>query len=250
MDRRQIIREGHKMRIALCDDNNEWLETEKQYFACINDSSLLYDAFDSGESLIDEYKRCGCIYDAVLLDMEMNGLDGINTANMIRSMDRRVLIVFVTNHRKYMQKSFECLPFRFLLKPIDFNEFKKLILKLINMVEEDKQALVFNEGRNIIRLLYDEIIFVQSIDHRICIKTINKIYQTYSFQMSKIQEKLSDSRFIKIHKSYIINISYIQQISSRYVIMRGYNHEIPIGNPYKKDLRRRVMLFEERKHLS
>ena len=95
------------------------------------------------------------------------------------------------SHRKYMQKSFECLPFRFLLKPIDFNEFKELILKLINMVEEDKQALVFNEGRNIIRLLYDEIIFVQSIDHRICIKTINKIYQTYSFQMSKIQEKLS-----------------------------------------------------------
>lgn len=239
-----------RVRIALCDDNKDWLDTEVQYINYINDSSLAFDTFSSGEELINKYKSCGCIYDAVLLDMEMNHLDGINTANIIRLMDRCVLIVFVTSHKKYMQKSFECLPFRFLLKPIDFNEFKDIILKLINAVEEDKQALVFNEGRDVIRLLYEEIIFIQSIDHRICIKTVDKVYQTYTFNMSDIQSKLSDNRFVKVHKSYIINISHIQKIASKNVIMRGYNHEIPIGNPYKNELKRRVMLFEERKHLS
>lgn len=239
-----------EMRVALCDDNTDWLATEEEYISCIRDRSLRYDAFASGEALIEAYKQNGCIYDAIFLDMEMNRLDGINTANMIRSMDKSVLIIFVTSHKKYMQKSFECLPFRFLLKPIDFNEFKEVVLKIINTVDENKQTLVFNENRDIIRLLHDEIIFIQCIDHRICIKTVDKVYQTYTYNMASIQNKLNSNCFVKVHKSYIVNINHICKISSKYVTMRGYNHDIPLGNPYREELKHKVMLFEERKHLS
>lgn len=238
-----------EIRIALCDDNKDWLDIEKQYIDCLNDSSIIYDTFESGETLINMYHQKGCIYDIVFLDMEMERLDGINTANMIRSMDRRVLIIFVTSHKKYMQKSFECLPFRFLLKPLDFNGFKTALLKAINSIEDDRQALIFNEGRDVIRLLYEEIIFIESIDHRLCIKTIDKIHQTYSYSMAEIQDKLSDNMFVKVHKSFIVNISYIKKISAKSIVMREYNHDIPVGSPYMKDLKRRVMLFEERKHL-
>lgn len=245
-----MMEEEIKMRIALCDDNIDWLNVEKQYIECLDDSSLIYDTFESGEALMNMYRKKGCIYDIVFLDMEMKCLDGINTANMIRSLDRRVLIIFVTSHKKYMQKSFECFPFRFLLKPLDFKEFKATFLKAINSIEEDRQALAFNEGRDIIRVLYEDIMFIQSIDHRICIKTVDKVYQTYTYSMTEIQDKLNDNRFVKVHKSYIVNISYIEKISNRAVTMREYNHDIPIGSPYIKELKRRVMLFEERKHLS
>lgn len=245
-----MIEEEIKMRIALCDDNMDWLNTEKQYIDSLNDSSLIYDTFKSGETLIDEYKKKGNIYDIIFLDMEMNRLDGINTANMIRSMDRRVLIIFVTSHKKYMQKSFECLPFRFLLKPLDFKEFKSVLLKAINSLEDDRQALSFTEGRDIVRVLYEDILFIQSIDHRLCIKTGDKVYQTYTFNLAEVQERLSDNRFVKVHKSYIVNISYIEKISNKDITLRGYSHPISIGSPYMKDLKRKAMLFEERKHLS
>lgn len=245
-----MIEEEIKMRIALCDDNMDWLNTEKQYIDSLNDSSLVYDTFKNGEALIDEYKKKGNIYDIIFLDMEMNRLDGINTANMIRSMDRRVLIIFVTSHKKYMQKSFECLPFRFLLKPLDFTEFKSALFKAINSLEEDRQALSFTEGRDIIRVLYEDILFVQSIDHRLCIKTVDKVYQTYTFNMAEIQERLVDTRFVKVHKSFIVNISHVQKISNKFITLRGYNHPISVGSPYMKELKRKVLLFEERKHLS
>ena len=238
------------MRIAICDDNKDWLDIEEKYIDCIKDSNLKYDKFDSGEALVDTYREKGCVYDAILLDMEMKQFDGINTANMIRSLDKHVLIIFVTSHKKYMQQSFECLPFRFLLKPVSFNEFKNIILKVINTIEENKQALVFTEGRDMIRLLYEEIIFIQSIDHRICIKTIDKVYQTYNFSMSDIKDKLNDHRFVRVHKSYIINISHIQKVLNKSIIMREYSHEIPLANSYKSELKRSVILFEERKHLS
>lgn len=238
------------MRIALCDDNKDWLETEKEYIDCMNDSTISYDIFESGEELMSVYRSHGSIYDVVFLDMEMNRLDGINTANMIRSIDRSVLIVFVTSHKKYMQKSFECRPFHFLLKPIDFIEFKKIVLALINELEEDKKALVFNENRDIKRLPYEDIVFIQSIDHCIYIKTVDNLHQTYNFKMADIKAKLQDSRFVQIHKSYIINMRYIKQISKKNVTMRGYGHEIPVSLTYREQLKRRVMLYEERKHLS
>lgn len=246
-----MIEEEIKMRIALCDDNTDWLNIEKQYVDSLNDSSLIYDVFNNGEALIDEYKKKGNIYDIIFLDMEMNLLDGINTANMIRSMDRRVLIIFVTSYKKYMQKSFECLPFRFLLKPLDFKEFKDALFQAINSIEEDRQALSFTVERDVIRVLYEDILFIQSIDHRLCIKTVDKVvYQTYTFNMAEIQERLIDTRFVKVHKSFIVNISHIQKISNKFITLRGYNHPISVGSPYMKDLKRKVLLFEERKHLS
>ena len=238
------------MYIALCDDNKDWLETEAKYIECMGDRSISYDKFDSGEKLIDVYNNRGCIYDAVLLDMEMNMINGINTANIIRSKDRRVLIVFVTSHKKYMQQSFECLPFRFLLKPIDFNEFKTVFGHMLNEIEADKRAITFNEGHNTVRLLYEDILFFQSIAHCICIKTVDRLYQTYSLKMSELQAKLNDARFVRVHRSYIINITHIQKINDKTVQLRGYVHDIPVSIRYREELKKRVMLLEERRHLS
>lgn len=127
--------------------------------------------------------------------------------------------------------------------------FKDIVLKLINELEKDKKALVFNEGRDIKRLLYEDIVFIQSIDHCICIKTTDRLYNTYTFKMSDIQSELNDSRFVQVHKSYIINISYIREISKNSVAMMEYSHEIPVSVTRREELIRRIMLFEERKHL-
>ena len=127
--------------------------------------------------------------------------------------------------------------------------FKDIVLKLINELEKDKKALVFNEGRDIKRLLYEDIVFIQSIDHCICIKTTDCLYKTCTFKMSDIQSELNDSRFVQVHKSYIINISYIREISKNSVAMMEYSHERPVSVTRREELIRRIMLFEERKHL-
>ena len=127
--------------------------------------------------------------------------------------------------------------------------FKDIVLKLINELEKDKKALVFNEGRDIKRLLYEDIVFIQSIDLCICIKTTERLYNTCTFKMSDIQSELNDSRFVQVHKSYIINISYIREISKNSVAMMEYSHEIPVSVTHREELIRRIMLFEERKHL-
>ena len=100
------------MNIAICDDNNDYINTLENYIDDLKVKNLEHDVFYSGEELLNEYKNNEANYDAIFMDMEMGELDGIETANLIRQYDRHVIIVFVTSHKKYMQRSFQCMPFR------------------------------------------------------------------------------------------------------------------------------------------
>ena len=94
------------MRIALCDDSRQYLSVLESYADRITQVKIECDVFESGEELVKMFERHGSLYDAVFLDMEMGGMNGLDTANMIRSKDRYAVIFFVTSHKKYMQESF------------------------------------------------------------------------------------------------------------------------------------------------
>lgn len=107
-----------ELNIAICDDNQEYINILEKYILDKNEPEVSCDAFYSGEELVKMYNMGEGNYDVIFLDMEMNILNGIETANIIRKMDKHVIIVFVTSHTKYMQACFECSPFRFLIKPV------------------------------------------------------------------------------------------------------------------------------------
>ena len=236
------------MRIAICDDDKKCIETASRYLEQIGEADFEYDTFPSGEDLLKVYRKSGCVFDAVFLDMEMDGANGINVANEIRNMDRHVIIVFVTSHTKYMQESFVCSPFRFLVKPVSFEDFKKVFFKILDRIEEDKLTLSFSEDRVKVRLLYEDILFLQSINHHTCIQARDKLHTTYT-ALSELAAQLNTNIFVQVHRSYIININYIRAVSKSELFVRGYNHPIPVSDKYRDELERKVFLFEERKRL-
>lgn len=114
------------LNIAICDDNTEHINILEKYLFEISNIKIECDVYQSGESLIDAYKNNVERYDVVLLDMEMEELNGIETANLIREFDEHIIIIFVTSHSEYMKESFQCQPFRFIEKPLDYDELKKI----------------------------------------------------------------------------------------------------------------------------
>ena len=238
------------MRIAICDDDKICVKNTEQYLNCIDEVDFEYDIFYNGEALLKKYREQGHIYDAVFLDMEMGDdkLNGINIANMIHNLDKHVIIVFITNHKKYMIDSFVCTPFRFLVKPVDFETFKKVFFMILEKLDQDKATISFKKGRDKIRLLHEDILFLQSINHNTCIQTKTKIYDTY-MSLSELGNKLNPNVFVQVPRSYIININYIYSISKNRVCIRGYSHSIPISNTYRKNFERKVFLLEEKERL-
>ena len=134
------------MNIAICDDNNDYINTLENYIDDLKVKNLEHDVFYSGEELLNEYKNNEANYDAIFMDMEMGELDGIETANLIRQFDRNVIIVFVTSHKKYMQRSFQCMPFRFLIKPINFSDFEEVFREVCIKLDDDPETFIFLEN--------------------------------------------------------------------------------------------------------
>lgn len=149
------------MRIAICDDEREDIKHLADFF----DAHLGYDVdwepYPNGEKLVADYTR-GERYDALFIDMEMDDMNGIETAKAVRALDRRVVIIFVTSHRKYMQESFDCLPLQFIVKPASQKELEKALRTIQKRLDEERVAINFYDNKRPIRLYCDEILYCES----------------------------------------------------------------------------------------
>lgn len=94
------------MRIALCDDVYHEIEDIEKYLVANKED---VDYFQNGEALIEAYEKQHQCYDVVFLDLEMKSeKEGFQIADVLKSIDDTVLIVFVTSHRQYVYESFKC----------------------------------------------------------------------------------------------------------------------------------------------
>ena len=132
------------MKIAVCDNDYFFVNIVEEYLERLGDIDDC-EVFLNGEDLLRAFNQ-GESYDVIFLDIEMDGVDGIDVANIIRKLDKCVLIVFITSYKEYMQRSFECLPFRFLLKPLVFDDFRKVYNEIYERVINDNETLVFYEN--------------------------------------------------------------------------------------------------------
>lgn len=232
------------MKIAFCDDNQFFLflyeEMIKTFSATI--SNIEFDEFDSGNALINQYKMAERPYDIIFLDIEMGDLNGIETAKKVREYDENVMIVFVTGHTKYVYESFEVTPFRFLIKPIDFDKLKEVLVAAYNKIKNEDKFLYFTVDRNLIRLACSDIYYLESRKRVLLIHTKSSVYRAYE-KLVTYEAPLYQKDFIAIHKSYIINLNHIIEFNVTTLTMVN-GDIIPIS-----DFRRKYVKEEHLKYM-
>lgn len=235
------------MNIAICDDNHEHINIMEKYIFGTGLSDINCDAFFSGEELVKMYNIGEGNYDVIFLDMEMNALNGIETANIIRKTDKHVIIVFVTSHTKYMQSCFECSPFRFLIKPVSNEDFDKAFSDILKKLSEERTTFVFTENRNKIRLFCEDIIYFECQAHYIHIHTKDKIHKICK-TMAELYDSIDKAMFIQVHKSFIINLNHIREIKETELVLYDADKVIPISRTFKKQVATAFINFKERKY--
>ena len=219
------------VNIAICDDNIEHISILEKYLFEISNIKIKCDAYQSGESLVNAYKNNIERYDVVFLDMEMKELNGIETANLIREFDEHIIIVFVTSHSEYMKESFQCQPFRFIEKPLDYDELKKVFS--------------FTENKTKVRLFCDDILYCESQAHWVWINTKDKSYKICK-TLSDLYEQLDKEMMFQVHKSFIVNFNYIFTIKESNIQLYHCDKLIPISRSYKKAFLEEYTNFTER----
>ena len=231
----KFVGEGKRMfRIAVCDDEKHFRKRIREILIdYLDKNGILYeiDEFESGKDFISLGINLAK-YNIVFLDINMDELDGMETAQKIRKVSNDVFIVFVTAFITCALQGYSVGAVRYILKNnVNFTELifecmDAISIKMNYVVK--KKEFSFNEGTKMVSL--ERLLYIESRLHKlefyIMEDTLSK-YSLYS-KLDEMEKELEGNDFIRIHQSYLVNMKHIAKVS-RYeaLLNNGITLEIP-----------------------
>lgn len=230
------------INIAVCEDEKETQLLIVDYIEDIlKNISIEYEIqkYLSGEELLESNLKD---IDILFLDIKMEKLNGMDTARKIRKVDNGMEIIFITSLIDYVQEGYEVRAYRYLLKPIEFEELKKHMLTCIKDIEINKDSYIIIKNKsNTYKIYLNEIKYIEVQKKEMLIHTINKNFDI-RYSLNKIEKELNLSRFIRCHKSFIVNLSHVENIKYNIAILES-GEEIPISRHRYKEVKEKFLKF-------
>lgn len=200
------------IRIAVCDDEVEIAEklsvTIEKVMSEVNEEAKVYSFTDSRKMLETHIK-----FSLIFLDIEMPGLNGIETAQKIREVDSHIQIVYVTNYHDYMRNAYRVHAFDYIQKPIEYASIHTVICDYLKtMRSETNDVIEFTtENSDTILLNANEIITIMCGYKRrtVVVITTEREY-TFKGTITGIYETLDEHEFFMPNRSCIINMSMVK----------------------------------------
>lgn len=205
------------MRIAVCDDENVFLnhicnEIETFYKSL----DIICVPFHDGGEVISAFEH-GQRFDAIFLDIEMKQLDGMKTAEKVRSFSSDVPIVFLTSHTELAMDGYEVGAFRFLQKPVKKEKLEQALADIKRMYEKRENILLKENGEEHI-VVAEDIIFAESSNNYVRFVTCDKGYKV-RMKLKEAQNLLCENTdcFSKIHRCSIVNLGHVTSYNEKEV---------------------------------
>ena len=230
------------LNIALCDDNQLFLDAfAKTVSSLINEDHNILKFTNSSDLLdrIEDYSS-DCI-DIVITDIEMPGLDGVNMAKELKKTQPRIQFIFVTNYTEYIQEVFSVNPIYYILKPVDKVKLAEALKKAIEQLSEsDKKCFNITSKNKILRIRYDEIKYIESYSRKIIIHETKR--NTELLMKLDDFEKELPPYFLRIHKSYSVNMNMIRSINNNRIELFS-GEVIPVAKAKYPEIKKSILMF-------
>lgn len=225
--------------IVICDDENIHRKIIADYLSKVF-SREPYEVveFNSGEELLEDYPEK---IDILLLDVHMTCMNGIETAKKIREFDTNVKIIFITAIAGFMQQGYEVRAFRYLLKPINYNDFSKHLIQCKNDILNSREKyIIINEidEEKTVFITVKSILYIEIESRVTLIHTDTKVYRTRDSIM-KFENELKEYSFYRCHRAYFINLDKVSSIGKNSVFIK--NNEIIVSRYKMKDIKVKII---------
>jgi len=207
------------LKIAICED-----EPEQQFILENLIHSLKLDfnyeihKFSSGAKLVEAYKKKE--YSSIIfLDMKMEGMDGIQTAEIIKGYDKKSIIIIVTSILEYAIEGYRVNAFDFLLKPIKKEKLEQVLRRAFRRVEKEQlQTFVIEARDKTVVLPLDNILYVESCGRKTNIVCETELYIN-KLSISETEQALSSKGFVRISRYYLVNMKNIKEIGIKEIVL-------------------------------
>lgn len=226
------------MNIVICDDDKNFacsLESKLQTYMAQKNISYDIKRYTSGESLLSSAGQI----DLLFLEAKLTDTDGIEIARILRQKYPEIIVVYVTSYIEYAMKGYEVKAFRYILK----EQFTLLFNSTMNEILHEfsitcsKIKLKFAYGAETI--VTDNLMYIESKLHALYFyfngtKERRHLYD----KLDEIQKILPTRKFIRIHKSYLLNIDYLHDVKNYLAILKN-NICLPISQKRFKEIKNR-----------
>ncbi|MFA6941863.1 MAG: LytTR family DNA-binding domain-containing protein [Clostridiaceae bacterium] len=218
-------------KIGICDDDAEELKEILSYvskYVKELDIAFKISPFSEGQDLIENINSSKENFDIVFLDIYMKFSNGIDIAKKIREFDEECKIIFITSSKEYAVDSYDVRALYYILKPINEEKLRAAVKIAIESLNKDnKQAVIKNKKGNY-RIAYKNILYAESKARVINIHLKSGEIVSFYSKLTDFLQSLKDKRFLKCHKSFIVNMDYVLKIENNLIFMDN-NIMIPIS---------------------
>ncbi len=196
------------LTIAVCDDDiRECLYFSRQVQTVLDKLNVpcMIKQYNSGKELLQATEE----FDIIFLDIIMNGMDGMRTAELFRQKFSDKILIFISSSRQYVFDAFAVEAFEYLVKPVDEQKLKRVIQRCISKVDKKSDNfIIIAKDHSTRKLFLDEIRYFEIHGRLIEAHGKNPTFSWYE-QIGTLETMLSDKNFFRCHKSYLINLKYV-----------------------------------------
>lgn len=223
------------LRIALVDDNPEDIARTRGYLERYQDEKqvrMQVSSFLSSLDFIEEYGK-GDGYDVIFLDVEMPGMDGMETAREVRGMDEAAGIIFITNMAQYAIRGYEVNAIDFMVKPIGYYNFSDKLEKAAGYARRRAgRELLLRVEDGIRRLPASDVWYVEKDKNYLVYHTAKGEFRVRG-TMQEAREKLGECSFAECTAGCLANLQYVERIGRDTVLLN--QAELPVSRRLKRD---------------
>lgn len=220
---------GVRYKIAICDD----LESDRDYLKdllnkwAINNSHLLnIDTFSSAESFLFHYEETKD-YDILLLDIEMDLMDGVSMAKKIRQDNDAVQIIFITGYSDYIAEGYEVNALHYLIKPVKEEKLFSVLERAIEKVNKNDVVLNLETANGMVRIPIYQIRFAEVFGNYVTIHAYDDV--VVKMTLNEL-EKILDERFYRVGRSVIVNLNEVSRVTRTEIkLLDGTSIHLPRG---------------------
>lgn len=240
------------IQIACCDDEEIILKKYKKLFLKYiiqYETELHVDYYQKGSLLLEACSKDKNAYDIILLDMEMPGMSGLETARALRKAGCGARLIFVTAYLQYMQESFEVETFRYLSKPVSESKFFAAIKDAVHQINRNQWRTIVlkveNDDLREDRVFYlDEIIYFEK-EKGTRTARLYSMDGCYVIRMDidELEKELEGQAFIRCHRAYLINVLCIRAFRDRELRMIN-GAVVPVSRRREIDVKKMHMRYE------
>lgn len=241
------------LRIAICDDNSRDLShitSLVESYKKNKKTDIVYMSFLNAIDLLESLKKRE--YDLLLLDVLMPGFNGLQAAHELRKQNDKIEIIFLTSSPEYAVESYNVRAHHYLLKPATEDKLFPLLDKLIEKLKKPEEAIIVKSSSSVFTIPYKNIEYVEINAKTIYFYLTDNDVKKVSGSMAEYEALLlKRSGFIKVHRSYLVNLHWVQQLNQKELITLT-GRKVPIARTVYTQIRTAYtqFLFKEADELT